>query len=285
MVEQKEKRTITPTKVIITLIIAVLLGFVLNKITEKCEVGNLENGQCVTEEGIVNAVGWFEGSKFWTRVAWVLGVLTFMYVIYIYSNRKTATVEKLQLRKHTPNKAKKAMEKHFLNILKIPHENTKQGMKCEEGTFQWYKKGNPFTKPNREVFWEGQAQINNTPHQGIYSVRVSLNEELKDIEEGQFGWEKTLLEHFDMDELAKPIFQPLTPQERIAERLIQQGNVEALAEAQARAAEADIERFAKTTDDVKQTQVIVPQQQQPIQYAPKYVRPRRRTTYRRGLPY
>ena len=294
MVEQEQQQKVPKTKywkyvlIIVGILTFLITPIAYNKATEKCAIGEYENGFCKFEikenqvcEGtvdknicVIDAKGDLEDNKI---LLWLIGILiafALIYFIFHYIKKPTIELEEREYKKFNPKQVKKEVEKYFLDEFDIPHQkNTKFNLKFwqkpeeefvyQKGIFEWYDTHLPFIKSNGEWFFQGQVEINGSKKDGIYTILVSMAREAKEINEGLLRWSNQLFEYYKLDETQRPFYQPRTQSQKIYERLIQLGREDLLTQFAQKEAESLVEKTP--TERMTQPQQIIQPQQFPQQ--------------------
>lgn len=297
--EEKSKKKKPYLKWIIissVLVLGIISFFVSNIVTEKCSIGELREGSCVffvqenqicegTLEGTlcsVDAKGWIERipTTFWFIIVGVLGAVITAILLIIYYRRPVVEIEEKEYKNYDPKEAKKYIEKYLLDEFDVPYTEVRDWkgniikLNYEKRTFNWYKKQQPFIKSNKEWFFQGQLEVNNTIYAGVYTVLCSLARPIDkystELSNGFFFYENDSFDYVTLNENNKPIYQLRDARERLYQRLVDAGREELALQLQ----EQEVERVSRTTP-----QPTTPEQQiqQPI---PQYTQP-----YRRYHPY
>ena len=264
-----------------------------NKATEKCALGKYEGGFCKFEiqenqvcDGVIDkticvidAKGDLENPKVLYTIFGLIGSGILIFLIFKYIRKPIIELEEPEYKKYNPKQAKKEIEKYFVEEFNIPHQkykkinllfwkDSKEEIIYPEGIFEWYKHHQPFIKGNGEWFFQGQVEINNSNHNGVYTVLVSLARTFKEINEGLFRYGNTFFEYYKLDETHKPFYQGKTQRQKIYERLIQLGREDLLSQ------------FAEKEAESLVTKAPVERSQPTIQQIPQQI-PMRQPTYQR----
>lgn len=309
MPEQQEKQVRSSTFNWWWVIIPLMFFFTIfgliffNKTTEKCGLGQYKEGFCVfavtetlkcdgqQEENIckIDAKGELENPKLWYWFFALIGLIIVIYLSFRYIKKPVIELESSEYKKYNPEEVKKSIEKYFVKSFNLPYQLTtkkeklkfwkqKEDLNYNREDFDWYEHHQPFIKGNGEWFFQAQLHITSSIHTGIYTVLVSLARDLNEIEEGLFRWSKTLFEHYKLDEIQKPYYQPRTERQRVYERLISLGREDLLTQLAEREAEALVQKIP--SEKPQQITQVQPLQQVPIQQ-PFYRQPYRRSLYGR----